>query len=70
MSGAESEITIGPRTPTPALWMWDAVAGSVMLATVISQQTVRWPRFTVISAVPVPSGSPEYTGVVVTYWDI
>src|SRR5512138_625898 len=48
--------------------MCDAVAGSVMFVTLVSQHISFWPTFRVTIAVPVPSGSPDQTGVVVTSW--
>src|SRR3972149_598595 len=49
--------TTGPATPAAAEWMWAAVAGA-MSETVRSQQTLMRPTFNLITANPVPSGSP------------
>src|SRR2546427_10528477 len=55
--GGESGTTIGPATPTGARWMWAATAGPSRASTVSLQQTSLWPKFTVMSAAPVP-GEP------------
>src|SRR5260370_34235447 len=46
--------TIGPLTPAPPLWMWEAKTGAVKPATVTSQHTSLCPGFIVTLDVPLP----------------